>query len=107
MSRSLRTARESLRRTGNFAAGVFVGSALAAPAFADTALATPAIALDDFQLSILVGSLVLLTIGLALKVMKRRRPWAAVPPAQAVQPAPSFSEGIGRYRLQMGRGDAD
>jgi hypothetical protein len=107
MSRSLRTARESLRRTCNFATGVFVGSALAAPAFADTAFATSDIALDDLQLSILVGSLVLLIIGLALRVAKRRRTAPVARPVPTEQPASGFSEGIGRYRLQLGRGGAD
>jgi hypothetical protein len=105
MSRSLRTALESLRRTRNFAAGVFVGNVLAAPAFADTAFATPDIALDDLQLSILVGSLVLLAIGLALKVARRRGIGPGVRPVPAAQPAPDFHEGIGRYRLQLGRGN--
>lgn len=105
MSRSLRTARQPLRRSRNFAAGVFVGSVLAAPAFANTAFATADIALDDLQLSILVGSVVLLIIGLALKVARRRSTGAAVPPAPAAQPEQGFSEGIGRYRLQLGRGN--
>jgi hypothetical protein len=47
-----------------------------------------------------------LLVGLALKVMRKK----AVPPSQA-QSQPTgrkeFSEGIGQYRLQLGRGDAD
>jgi hypothetical protein len=106
MSRSLRTTQESLHRARNFAAGLLAGSVLAAPAFADTAFATHDIALDELQLSILIGSLFLLVLGLALKVARRRRTVPAVRPA-AVQPTPGFNEGIGRYRLQLGRGGAD
>lgn len=106
MSPSLRKARESLRQTANLATGVCLGSLLAAPAFADTLFAGTDMTLDELQMSMLIGSLVLLSVSLALKVAKRRR---AAPSVPTKQPARSrdFSEGIGRYRLQLGRGDAD
>src|ERR1700674_5200000 len=97
MSRRLRNATETLQRARTFAAGVLIGSAVVTPVFAATDFAV-----DDLSRPLLVGSLVLLVIGLALKA-KRRKTAPIAPPA----PPPSFSEGIGRYRLQLGRGDAD
>jgi hypothetical protein len=96
MSRSLRKAREALRQARSLATGVLIGSVMSTPAFAATD-----IVLDDLQLPILIGSLVLLVIALAMKAAQRGR--TKPPPAQA----PAFSQGIGRYRLQLGRGDAD
>jgi hypothetical protein len=101
MTRSLNKIKESLRQTHDFAAGVLIGSAAITPVFAATDTT-----IDDMRMPILVGSLVLLLVGLALKVMRKK----AVPPSQA-QSQPTgrkeFSEGIGQYRLQLGRGDAD
>ena len=102
MSRRLRKARESLRQARNFATGLLIGSAMVTPVFAATD-----IAIDDLTIPMLVGSLVLLVIGLALKA---RRDKAAAPAAQpAMEPAGAkgFSGGIGQYRLQLGRGEAD
>lgn len=98
MSRRLRKATERLQRARNFAAGVLIGSAGVTPVFAATD-----IAIDDLSQPLLLGSLVLLLIGLALKAKRRKTAPIIAPPA----PPPSFSEGIGRYRLQLGRGDAD
>jgi hypothetical protein len=102
MSRRLRKARESLREARNFAMGILIGSAMVTPVFAATD-----IAIDDLTTPVLVGSLVLLVIGLVLKA-KRDRPAdkTAARPPQPVAPK-GFSEGIGQYRLQLGRGDAD
>jgi hypothetical protein len=97
MSRRLRSATKKLLRARNFAAGVLIGSAGITPVFAATD-----IAVDDLSRSLLVGSIVLLVIGLALKA---KRPKTA--PSAPRAPSPGFSEGIGRYRLQLGRGDAD
>jgi hypothetical protein len=47
---------------------------------------------------ILIGSVVLLLAGLVLKATLKKT-------AQPMQK--EFSEGIGQYRLQLGRGDAD
>jgi CBS-domain-containing membrane protein len=99
MSRSLRKASEALRQVRSVATTVLIGSAITTPAFAATD-----IVLDDLQLPILIGSLVLLAISLVAKVAQRRRTPMTKPPAA---PASGFSEGIGRYRLQLGRGDAD
>ncbi len=99
MSRSLRTTHGNCYAEAATSRPGFLSEAsLAAPAFANTAFAAADIALDDLQLPILVGSLVLLVIGLALKVARRRSTGAAVPPAPAAQPEQGFSEGIGRYR---------
>jgi hypothetical protein len=98
MSQSLRKARESLRQARSLAPGVLIGSAIATPAFA-----AADIVLDDLQLPILIGSLVLLVIGLTVKAVQRRKTASAAPAARQQ----TFSEGIGRYRLQLGRGDAD
>lgn len=57
---------------------------------------------DGWGIPLLVGSLVLLVIGLALKA-KQVRTRRAVPPAQDK----GLNEGIGRYRLQLGRGAGD
>jgi preprotein translocase subunit SecY len=57
-----------VRRSGAFFAGILLGLAVVTPVFAATL---------DGQLTpgnlMLVGSLVLLAIGIALKVMQRRR----------------------------------
>jgi hypothetical protein len=101
MSRSLRKAREWLANARSLVSGVLIGSAMATPAFAATGIALDD--LHDLQLPILVGSLVLLVIGLNLKAAQHRRTPTQPPPARA----PAFTEGIDRYRLQLGRGDAD
>ena len=82
-----------------------IGSAITTPAFAatDIVLDDLRLPLNDLQLAILIGSLVLLVIALSAKAVQRRRAAANPPPAG---PPPGFSEGIGRYRLQLGRGDA-
>jgi hypothetical protein len=100
MSRRLRKARESLRQARNFATGLLIGSAMVTPVFAATD-----IAIDDLTEPVLIGSLVLLVIGLALKVRRDKTP--AHPPQPADNRDKGFSEGIGQYRLQLGRGDAD
>ena len=100
MSRRLRNATKTLQRARNFAAGVLIGSAGITPVFAATD-----IAISDLSRPLLVGSAVLLVIGLALKA--KRRKTAPSAPAAPPAPPPGFSEGIGRYRLQLGRGDAD
>ncbi|HEV8094406.1 MAG TPA: hypothetical protein VGP71_01685 [Burkholderiales bacterium] len=96
MTRSLKKVKESLRQTHDFAAGVLIGSAAMTPVFAaaDTTF-------DDMRMPVLVGSLVLLLIGLLLKATRSKK--TASPPQPPVK---EFSEGIGQYRLQLGRGDA-
>ena len=101
MTRSLNKVKKSLRQTHDFAAGLLIGSAAMTPVFAaaDTTI-------DDMRMPVLVGSLVLLLVGLALKATRKK---AAPPPQPESQPTrrKEFSEGIGQYRLQLGRGDAD
>jgi hypothetical protein len=96
MTRKWNKVKESLRQTRDFAAGVLIGSAAVTPVFAATDLT-----IDDMRMPMLVGSLVLLLIGLLLKATRRK---TGSPPQPAVK---EFSEGIGQYRLQLGRGDAD
>lgn len=105
MSRRLNQAQKALRQARSVATRVFIGSAIATPAFAatDIGLDELQLPLNDLQLAILIGSLVLLVIALSAKVVRRRRAAANPKPAG---PPPGFSEGIGRYRLQLGRGDA-
>ena len=95
MTRKWNKVKESLRRTREFAAGVLIGSAAVTPVFAATD-----ITIDDMRMPILIGSLVLLLAGLVLKAMRRKH---ASPPEPGLK---EFSEGIGQYRLQLGRGDA-
>ena len=97
MRRGLKNAGELLRQNLNWVPGVLIGSAIATPAFA-----APDIALDELRLPILLGSGVLLVIALAFKVKSRR-----TVRTQAPVHLNGFNEGIGRYRLQFGRGDAD
>jgi hypothetical protein len=94
MTRKLNKVKESLRPIQNFAAGVFIGSASITPVFAAD------MTLDTMRMPILLGSFALLVIGLVLKAMRRKTPHEASTP-------PEFNEGIGRYRLQLGRGGAD
>jgi hypothetical protein len=103
MTRKLKKVKESLRRTRDFVAGVLIGSAAVTPVFAATD-----ITIDDMRMPILIGSLVLLLAGLVLKATRRKhasppKPGHASPPEPALK---EFSEGIGQYRLQLGRGDA-
>ncbi len=94
MSRSLKQAGELLRQSLNLLPSVLIGSAIASPAFAATD-----VALDDLRLPMLLGAVGLLVVGLALWIWRGN-------PARRV-PSNQFCEGIGRYRLKLGRGDAD
>jgi hypothetical protein len=94
MTRKLNKVKESLRQIQNFAAGVFIGSATITPVFAAD------MTLEDMRMPILLGSLALLVVGLALKAMRKKTPREASTPTE-------FDEGIGRYRLQLGRGVGD
>jgi hypothetical protein len=92
MSRTLRTAREALGRTGNFATGLLIGASVATPAFAATAITT-----DDWRTVLLLGSIALLGIGLLLKVRRRHTPSVAAPIPEA---SPQYRSSIEQYRLQ-------
>jgi hypothetical protein len=100
MTRKWNKVKESLRQTRDFAGGVLIGSVAVTPVFA----AATDITFADLRMPILVGSIVLLLIGLLLEVTHRKSAKTA-PPHPAVPK--EFSEGIGQYRLQLGRGDAD
>ena len=100
MTRKWNKVKESLRQTRDFAAGVLIGSVAVTPVFA----AATDITIDDLRMPILVGSLVLLLVGLLLKATRKKTAKSAPPPQPAVPK--EFSEGIGQYRLQLGRGDA-
>jgi hypothetical protein len=91
-----------MRQSLNWAPGVLIGSAIATPAFAASN-----IALDELRLPILLGSGVLLAIALALKVKNRRATRTQAPVPQTPAHSNGFNEGIGRYRLQFGRGGAN
>jgi hypothetical protein len=96
MTQKWHKVKESLRRTRDFVAGVLIGSAAVTPVFA----AASDITIDDMRMPVLIGSLVLLVAGLVLKATRRKQ---ATPSEPALK---EFSEGIGQYRLQLGRGDA-
>jgi hypothetical protein len=96
MTRKLHKAKESLRQLRNFAAGMLIGSASITPVFAAD------LTMDDMRMPILLGSLALLIVGLLLKAKRKdsARPHESSTPTD-------FGEGIGRYRLQLGRGSGD
>jgi hypothetical protein len=100
MTRKWNKVKQSLRQTRDFAAGVLIGSVAITPVFA----AATEITFDDMRVPILVGSVVLLLVGVVLEVMSKKTAKTAPPPQPAVPR--EFSEGIGQYRLQLGRGDA-
>ena len=58
----------SLRRAAPFAAGVLIGLSVVTPVFAAT------LDVERLQPLVLLGSLIILLIGLALKAMATRRP---------------------------------
>ena len=97
MKRRFNKVKESLRRTGDFTAGLLIGSLAVTPVFA----AATDMTIEDLRMPVLIGSLVLLLAGLVLKATHKR---TARPPHPAV--SKEYSEGIGQYRLQLGRGDA-
>lgn len=85
----------------NFAAGLLIGSAFVTPV-----IAAPEFPIDDLNRPILLGSLLLLVLGLALRLKSSRSNHPAAPAANVHNF--SEAEGIGRYRLQLGRdGHAD
>jgi len=94
MRRLVEQAEELLRQSLKLLPSLLIGGAIANPAFAATD-----IALDDLRMPLLLGALALLVIALTLRI--RRGHTARMVPTN------QFGEGIGRYRLQLGRGDAD
>jgi hypothetical protein len=94
MTRKLNRMKESLRRIRNFAAGVLIGSATITPVFAAD------LSVESMRMPILLGSFALLVVGLLLKARRKTTPRAPSTSAE-------YNEGIGRYRLQLGRGSGD
>ena len=94
MSRVLQTTRRSWSRTRRFAAGLLIGATTATPAFA----AAPEFITDEWKTVLLLGSVVLLGIGLLLKVhSKRSKPTL---PAWSSPPEPN------RYTIGQNRPNA-
>lgn len=100
MTHKLNKVKQSLRQTRDFAAGMLIGSVAVTPVFAATTDMN--LTFDDLRTPILVGSLALLLVGLLLKAMRSKKTGPAPEPVGPKE----FSEGIGQYRLQLGRGDA-
>ena len=96
MKRRFNKVKESLQRTGDFAAGLLIGSLAVTPVFA----AATDMTIDDLRMPVLIGSVVLLVAALVLKATRKK---TARPPQPAM--SKEYSEGIGQYRLQLGRGD--
>ena len=94
MTRKLNRMKESLRRIRNFSAGVLIGSATITPVFAAD------MSIEGMRMPLLLGSFALLVVGLLLKARKKTTPREPTTPAE-------YNEGIGRYRLQLGRGTGD
>ena len=97
MKRRFNKVKESLQRTGDFAAGLLIGSLAVTPVFA----AATDMTIDDLRMPVLIGSVVLLVAALVLKATRKK---TGQPPRPVV--SKEYSEGIGQYRLQLGRGDA-
>ena len=97
MKRRFNKVKESLRRAGDFMAGLLIGSLAVTPVFA----AATDMTIEDLRMPVLIGSVVLLLAALVLKATQKK---TARPPQPAV--SKEYSEGIGQYRLQLGRGDA-
>ena len=85
-----------LRQFRNLAPGTLIGSGIATPALA--AIDISAIPVEQWAQPVLIGSLILLVIGLALKAKHAKKTPPPVAPTKE-----SFGEGIGRYRPQLGR----
>ena len=91
MTHSLKKARQSLRRTRNFVAGILIGTASVTPVFAATSVTG-----DDWATLLLLGSLAVLGIGLLLRIKVRNK---ASTTTTVRAPEPQDLPGsIGQYR---------
>jgi hypothetical protein len=94
--------KETLRHWRNFATGMLIGSAVWAPVYAATANdSIPSdwsarLAHGDWTTLLLVGSIVLLGIGVLLRIRAHDN-------TPRAQPAPDPQDSIGRYRPQIYR----
>lgn len=104
MNRRLARLKQSLRRSRSFAVGFLIGSTASAPVFAASQISLDDIAskvpLNDVSMPLLVGSIALLVIAIVLKATRRK-------PLREPAVRSEYSEGIGQYRLQLGRGRLD
>lgn len=89
-----------LRQARVLAVGIAMGSTIATPVLAAVEIPIGDIPVRDMTEPMLLASLGLLVIGLVLRAKYGNK--KSVPPAAGKE----FREGIGRYRLQLGRGDA-
>jgi hypothetical protein len=94
MTHSLKRARESLRQTRNFVAGILIGAAFVTPVFAATD-----ITLDDWTTLLLLGSVALLGIGFLLRI----RAHSKTPTATHASAPQDLDDCIGQYRPQVYR----
>jgi len=91
MTHRAKKARDALIHWRNFAAGTLIGTAMVTPVFAATDLAH-----SDWTALLLVGSVVLLGIGVLLRIRTRDGSPKALP-------LPDRQDSIGRYRPQIYR----
>jgi hypothetical protein len=91
MTHRLKRAKESLRQARNFAAGILIGAGFATPVFAAADITR-----DDWTTLVLLGSVVLLGVGLLLRIRAHTK--SPVAPAFVDSP-----DSIGHYRPQIYR----
>jgi hypothetical protein len=91
MTHRLKKASESLRRARNVVAGILIGTAFVTPVFAAAEITR-----DDWTTLVLLGSVVLLGVGLLLRI--RAHPKSPVATLVADSP-----DSIGHYRPQIHR----
>ncbi|HZI82988.1 MAG TPA: hypothetical protein VFF44_03690 [Casimicrobiaceae bacterium] len=94
MTTRTRRTRSTLRHWGNFLTGTAIGAAVQTPVFAATDFIpsdwTARITQGDWPTLLLIGAVILLVVGVALRVLTRSR-GSKVPP-------PIREDSIGRYR---------
>ena len=91
MTHRAKKAKDALLHWRNFVAGTLIGTAMVTPVFAATDLAH-----SDWTTLLMVGSVVLLGIGVLLRIRARDL-------APKAQPAPNPQDSIGRYRPHIYR----
>jgi hypothetical protein len=100
MTHRARKARESLLHWRNFATGLLIGSAIQTPVYAATDIIPTdwgaRLAHGDWTTLLLVGSVVLLSIGLLLRIRVHGH-------APEAAPSPDPQDSIDRYRPQIYR----
>jgi len=91
MTHRLRKANESLRRARNVVAGILIGTAFVTPVFAAAEITR-----NDWTTLVLLGSVVLLGVGLLLRIRAHTK--SPVAPTFVDSP-----DSIGHYRPQIYR----